>query len=375
MPSPLNGVQPLSLHTFLTSIFPPNTPDASIHLCQFPGDPHGPWANWAGFRYKGRGWSTPMQPECNQYFCIGVLDPASESRLAVHVIGSPLIALDDVGTKVPMARVRALLADKGLRPSAVIETSAGNYSVLYKVLPPGDATAEVAAIRLASLRKRLADLGLTDPATHDPARYMRLPWGVNGKSGFRVRLRRWAPLVPAASFDMWASALWADQAMQRLDFDAMSGASRFHLGERRASLHDPLVKLAAEVGLDPHETRPGVIEADCPFFEEHSGGDRSGFAFVNWGRCHCHHGHCASRRSSDFQRQMVALYDQQISLGVLDGSYRWTSDDTVLLDGLGASVPANGMAFLSAMAFDLAGDEDVLVAIYGDPPQPSRTVG
>jgi hypothetical protein len=369
----------VSLHAFLTHVFPPTTLDASIHLCSFPGAPNGPWCDWTGFRYRRPPHAVPMSREDNQYFCIGVLDPKSTDRLASHVIGSPIIALDDVGTsgrsKVKPGLVTALLTDKGLRATAVIETSRDNFSLIYRVAAPDEPDQEHAAIRLGALRKRLADLGLTDPSCVDPVRYMRLPWGVNGKDGFRVRLRLWAPGVPVARFEQWTSALWSDRAMERAAFDAMSGSTRFHVGDRAASLHDPLVKLAAEVGLDPHETRPGVIEADCPFWEEHStAGDKSGFAFVNWGRCHCHHGHCASRRSIDFQTRMIEMYDRQIALDILSGALRWTSDDTLLLDQAGDAVAASGLSFLSVQAFALADDADVLIGLYGEPPEPSRAV-
>jgi hypothetical protein len=298
----------LTLGEFLTSIFDlPLHGDSprSVHLCSFPGKPTDPGAAWGGFRWAYNAkdkWRLHegFPDDCNQYFSIGLLNKASIGRSDRLVYANPLVALDDVGTKVQYETVKRLVSSRGLRPAAVIRTSPGNHSLLYKVaertqLERGD-----------RVRAALCKLKLSDPAVHDRSRYMRLPFGVNAKRlpWFRLRLIQWRPQA-LTSYDDWEEAITAAGA----DLAAVHVPV---VGDRAASLDDPWVKLAGAIGLDPHEsTQPGVISAICPFAHEHSDQEETGFAFVNWERCHCFHGHCASRRTPDFLAEIARRYQEE----------------------------------------------------------------
>ena len=354
----------LTLRGFLHALFPANVADDQIHVTSFPGSPQASTAQWQGYRLSHLK-RDPPPADHNVYFALGVLDASRVARLAGNVIASPLIGLDDVGTKVPVDRVRTLLTDRGIRPVAVVETSPYNHSLYYRIGEP-DGPRELRAVRAAALRRHLGVLGLTDPATTDPARYMRAPFGVNGKHGTPVTLKQWNPSGPMTPFDVWASAVMGTVAQQRALNDAESGTALWHLDERHASMNDPWVKLAAEVGLAPYEGQPGVVQAICPFGHEHSGDDQTGFAFIAWGTMKCHHGHCASRKSIDFQNEIIRRYDQAIAIGMLMGTYTWTRDDTRVLDAAGHAVPGTGQAFLAVHSFDDGDDRDRLTALGYD---------
>lgn len=278
----------------------------SVHLASFPGSPRDKEVTqWGGFRWayrRGGEWTerAELPADCNQYFSVGLMRPDTVGRSDKLVYANPLIALDDVGTKVPIQHVRELLTNRGLVPTAVVETSPGNHSLYYKIADRLDLE------RGDRVRAALCGLGLSDPSVHDRSRYMRLPYGVNAKRQpwWGVRLLHWRPGMAPGSYDQWEDAIGT----------AGGSLTAVHVpvvGDRAASLDDPWVQLAGAVGLDPRETRPGVVEADCPFTDEHTDNDPSGFAFVNWGRCHCHHGHCQDRRTPQFLERIAEMYREQ----------------------------------------------------------------
>jgi len=296
----------LSLGQFLNGLFElewHGDKERAVQLCSFPGSPRDKTASWTGRRWDPVTMAA-LPVNHNQYFSVGLLRPDSIGRGDDLVYANPLIPLDDVGSKVKAEDVRRLVTAYGLLPAAVVETSRGNHSIYYKVVERMDLE------RGARVRAALGKLKLSDPAVHDRSRYMRLPYGINGKveapgsMTWRVRLKHWDPLA-VTSYHQW-EAMIAAVGVQLRDVHVPVA------GERAASMSDPWVALAAEVGLDPHQgSHPGVVLADCPFTAEHSDEDPTGFAFVNWGRCHCHHGHCAERRSGEFLEKMSEMFAEQ----------------------------------------------------------------
>lgn len=307
----MNGNLParvaVPLGVFLTGIFDlvDDSQARSVHLNSFPGSPRDKdAARWGGFRWAyraGQGWRRYLElPDGNnQYFSVGLMRADSVGRSDALVYANPLIALDDVGTKVPIRQVREQITTFGMLPAAVIETSRGNYTLLYKVAERFELD------RGSRVRAALCALGLCDASVHDRSRYMRLPYGVNAKGlpWWPVHMRAWRPQ------ELTTYAQW--EAVIRAAGGSLAAVHVPMVGERMASMEDPWVQLAQQVGLDPHEVRPGVIAADCPFTHEHTAEDPSGFAFVNWQRCHCHHGHCASRRTPQFLERIAELYHEQ----------------------------------------------------------------
>lgn len=283
----------------------------NVHLAAFPGSPRDKrTTQWHGFRLNRLAGELP--DDTNNYFCIALLDPSTVGRGDRLVVGTPVLALDDVGSKVDADRVRRIMPP----PHAVVETSPGNYSMFYRLLPGASPKAAAWA------RELLADLKLSDPGTLDASRYMRLPCGLNGKDllhPFKVGLVSYSTR-PAYDVDAVIRLLEAHQAIDPLagtthvmTRDQVERGSGLAPNQARAaSMSDPWVKLAEALGMEPVLVRSGVIEAICPFVDEHTGGDETGFAFVNTdGTCKCHHGHCTERRTADFKRRMQERYAEQ----------------------------------------------------------------
>lgn len=179
---------PLDAARMLDALFPGVDPKA-IHVLSVPGDP-GTSKYWKGGRL-GMGYQ--LNPDENLFFSIAEFSPDSRSRVNDLVVRHHLVVLDDVGVKVPRDRVDGLRPE-GLLPTAIVETSPGSYQYFFKLDHPVDATAESRDLQLLqAVRARLSQGDWGDAAVQDPARYMRLPGGINGKSKYgtpspRVRL-------------------------------------------------------------------------------------------------------------------------------------------------------------------------------------------
>ena len=52
----------------------------------------------------------------------------------------------------------------------------------------------------------------------------------------------------------------------------------------------------------------------------HTGGDETGYAFINPGMSFCNHASCAHLRSPDFENMIVERYDQIIADGLAGGT-------------------------------------------------------
>jgi hypothetical protein len=128
-----------------------------------------------------------MPTTANNYFCVsshyadehGKFRRRKGNLAAVHHV-----VLDDVGTKIDVARVT-------LPPSWMLETSPGNFQVGYILTEPIKDAAHA-----DRFMKAVIDAGLCDPGAGGPtARLCRLPNAVNGKTdpAFECRLDQWEP--------------------------------------------------------------------------------------------------------------------------------------------------------------------------------------
>jgi hypothetical protein len=94
---------------------------------------------------------------------------------ALHVL-----AIDDVGTKVDAARVRDMLGE----PSWQLETSPANYQWGYKLDPVVTDLALVKLVQHQLVDVLLGQRRARDPGQKNVGRYMRLPFGTNGKAAY-----------------------------------------------------------------------------------------------------------------------------------------------------------------------------------------------
>lgn len=350
-------------HDIVAAIFGPDFDPKTVHFASFPGDPHNKEdAKFYGFRASGRMLDgrtiAPLNPDNNNFIVMGALDPTKTGRSLADVTHHVAFWMDDVGTKVPIERVQQLIENLGLKPTLVIETSPGNFSYIWRFdAPVEELPDDLYSQTVAAIRYHLKADGWGDPAAQDAARDMRLP-GLNGKkayNGFHSRVVEFRPehsvSVDRAAFS-FMGANWLDEVKSGKFAPAkvLAGASN----DRAATMDDPLVKLAAAVGLNPQpSTRAGVIDCTCPNGANHTGGDQTGYAIINDGMSYCNHASCQHLRSPDFQDMMIEMYDRQVQAGVMFGTIVDTG--TGLADAkTGEVVPASGAGLMASVRFENA---------------------
>lgn len=123
----------------------------------------------------------------NNYFSVSAFMPGEDgsyARRKKYFYEQRAVMLDDIGTKVPLERIST-------EPTALIQTSEGNYQAIYMLSEPirNPDSAD-------QLMKAFIDAELCDPGAGGPtARLARLPCGINAKYNppFPCRLRYWNP--------------------------------------------------------------------------------------------------------------------------------------------------------------------------------------
>lgn len=221
--------------------------------------------------------------------------------------------LDDIGTKVDMATLPEALK----KPTYIIESSKGNYQFGYVLEEPID------DLHLASALVQLAyDSGFSDDGGKMPNKFVRLPVGVNGKSGqgcgFEVDLvgeygEYWTPekLLSAMNVKVnWADVV-ADPSIVvkqgkgvRVNTSIWSGAPAQYAALSGAI--DILLEWLVEQDMVINEgTEWFTIQ--CPWNTSHtSGSDTAYYSPLGYGSqpnsraFKCFHGHCSHQRTLDF---------------------------------------------------------------------------
>jgi hypothetical protein len=259
--------------------------------------------------WTGRPWQADVQPptdlpsDANNYFSLASFRPDDSGRVrrrkaSFHALHA--IMLDDVGTKVDLARLT-------VRPSWLLETSPGNHQAGYFL------SESLTDVGMADrLMNAIVAAQLCDPGANGPtARLARLPVGVNGKRSppFQCRMVQWTPALRYS----------VDELIEGLSLDVASSSRSKQKGVRRES--EPLVDndqiliprpdengvLAALKERDLYKAPLGEGKHDitCPWVGEHTGGVDGGTAYFepddNWplGGFKCMHGHCADRHVRD----------------------------------------------------------------------------
>jgi hypothetical protein len=292
---------------------------------------------WTG----GRLYALAPQGDRNNYFCIGELTPEANRRANDDVFCHRLVIADDVGTKVPLSKWEALFAMGYPRPRWVVQTSPGNFTFVWKLAVPATKGAQRERWVLI-LRQTMVRLGLTDNV-QDPARYIRLPNGVNSK-------KKYGPVpvpvgvVPSMSspgeslsvekaLDVLLGVGWETKTDEELGLGVVGGVSHSGALTRTADLAAPdqWMRLGIELGMELKQTRPGVVDALCPNIAAHGDRADTGFAFLGNGLCECMHAHCQGLKVPDFHRMMVESFDARQAareaLGMLGAGEAKTADE------------------------------------------------
>ena len=159
--------------SFIASIFKHQTSGATPIVCTKDGDPNqGGWSAHSAQTHADK-----LKPDRNNFVnCasfrpdgFGFVAAKNEQFAAYH-----FVLLDDVGTKVPRAKLGSLI------PTWCIETSPGNFQMGIVLTTP------IQGLPLAKrLQAAIAAKGLSDPGAHGANRWARLPVGINGKEKHR----------------------------------------------------------------------------------------------------------------------------------------------------------------------------------------------
>lgn len=160
--------QEVSNSEFLAAIFQNVPKGASAAVCAKPGDPNvGGWSAMPASRVDA------LVAGNNNYFNCSSFYPEADGSLKARngsFAGYHALVLDDVGTKVQPER----LGD--VKPTWTLETSPGNFQVGFAFQHPVTDSGLV-----TRLQRAVVAAGLCDPGATGQARWVRLPFGVNGK--------------------------------------------------------------------------------------------------------------------------------------------------------------------------------------------------
>ena len=156
---------------FLKTLYPESAPGA---VCI---------ARRADGKFSHHRVETGLEPPGETYVCVStVLDAARMRRRKDDCVTACVVMLDDIGTKVGAPPVE---------PTAVLETSEGNYQYVYRIEPWSLDDGGT----YAALLSRLADKGYTDAGAGGVNRVYRVPGSLNVKRSpaWETRVTEWHP--------------------------------------------------------------------------------------------------------------------------------------------------------------------------------------
>lgn len=312
--------------------------DARIMTCQFRGDPNadiqGKW------RARVINYASAIDDRANVYLCVSAMrrnDRGEFRRRKENFAGGLLLMIDDLGdgpgAKFPLSTIDAL------PPTALIETSPGNFQATYffdRLIT--DMKEFDALIRAFIERKFLGN----DTGQAGVNRVFRPPAGINGKPKYfdeagrpwEVRCATWNPerrysvqqIVAAFGLEL------IKENQKPRDPRVLAGEK----GERIRTFVGVRADLRAAGMLKREEADySGWIPIYCPWTENHTGGADNGAAIRlpevenEWfGAFRCHHGHCDGKGWRDLTDWLAEQQSELLDLingNAKDWStYKWT---------------------------------------------------
>lgn len=278
--------------------------DERLILCGFAGDPDAAGPN----AWKPRPWFpgrdiVHLSLDDNAYVTVASFARAGDGsfrRRAETFRAGLALMVDDVGTKVNYSAV------ENVRPSALVETSPGNFQYWYFLETPERDMGRFDGMIRAFISGKL--LG-SDPGMSGVTRVGRIPgflndkpkYHVNGK-GFRVCLhelsdRRWTIDDLLTAFDLKINGvrfirekLQTEEALERNR--AYAAVYKYLDIRNMLKREEP----------DPS----GWTEMRCPWVGDHTNSANTGAAIREpspendfYGAFRCHHGHCIDKGWSE----------------------------------------------------------------------------
>lgn len=280
--------------------------DERLIMCGFVGDPNrADPTSW-----KPRPWrpgrDMPMDPaNMNGYVTVSSFRRAGDMsfrRRAETFAAGLALMVDDVGTKVNPSVVEKV------RPSAIVETSPGNFQYWYFLHTPERDRERFDGVIRAFISGKL--LG-ADPGMSGVTRVGRIPGFLNAKAAYvtEANQRGWrVKLHELTGIDYSTGEL-----LER--FDLHINGRRVHREilrteealERNRSFMTMYKYLDHRAMLKKSEPDPsGWSEMTCPWVDGHTAGADTGAAIREpseengwYGAFRCHHGHCIDRGWSE----------------------------------------------------------------------------
>lgn len=281
---------------FLNCLASDLPPEERLVMCGFPGDPN----TVDPTHWKPRPWAPgqdiPFGPRDNAYVTVSsfgrMSDRTFRRRQSTFAAGRALM-IDDVGTKVHPSVTAAL------RPSAIVETSPGNFQHwLWLDEPVRDQQRFDGLIRAFIAGKLLG----ADPGMSGVTRVGRLPGFPNGKPAHKGWICKLHDLSSSRRYSIprILSAFGLEIAgraipSRRIPKDIAQDRIRAFFAASRYLERNNMFKRQEA---DPS----GWREIRCPWVDEHTGGANTGAAIREpaedntfFGAYRCHHGHCSER--------------------------------------------------------------------------------
>jgi hypothetical protein len=204
--------------------------------------------------------------------------------------------LDDIGTKAKAPE---------LAPSAILETSEGNYQYLY-FLEPYELSNSGDIDYFEACNRAVVNAGYGDTGSQGVNRIYRLPASVNTKEGrgqWQTTVTYWQP-NRCWELSKLMDALELDPVYKEDRFDGVTGKE--YVGDVPDGFSDSVLDWLQEQGL-LGERRSDFFDIKCPWSDQHTtGNDTAGYSPLGVGPMkllrgfNCFHGHCAHRTANDF---------------------------------------------------------------------------
>ncbi len=235
----------------------------------------------------------------NNYFSLSVFSPDESgfyARKKNRFYEQRAIMLDDVGTKVPLERLI-------VEPTALIQTSEGNYQAVYLLSEPIQNAEDADALMKAFIGAALCDPGSDGPT----ARLARLPRGINAKytPAFVCRLRHWNPSKRYSREELIAGFGIRDfLSVQKPEKAKKEKKPRPETGDPiyfPTDDENPVVVALKNKGLYKTPLGSGKIDITCPWVHDHTDAANQGTTYFepddNYpiGGFNCFHAHCKHR--------------------------------------------------------------------------------
>lgn len=266
--------------------------DERLILCGFVGDPGtaGPTA------WKPRPWAPekdiPFGTQANAYTTVASFGKAGDGsyrrRTETFRAGRALM-VDDVGTKVDFATVDIL------QPSAIVETSPGNFQWWYFLEEPETDGPRFDGLIRAFIAGKL--LG-HDPGMSGITRVGRIPGFTNGKpanKGWKCQLKSLTArrFTSQQLLDAWdLKIVGRQERREKLPTSEAIERNRMYAQVFKWLEDRDMLKRDAP-------DASGWTEMSCPWREDHTRGVDTGAAIREpspendyYGAFRCHHGHC-----------------------------------------------------------------------------------